>query len=363
MVMTFPHMGNMYICVKALLDGLKIDYIMPDFDHKRSMQKGASIAPETACLPLKIHLGNFMQAYEEGADTILVAGGSGPCRFGYYCEMYREILNDNGYKYDVISLEKPKGDWRRFLSNIHRLGRNTNILHVLKALDHTVKAAVLADSLERTAYRIRPRECIRGQVDRLCSLYRQEVLEASSWKEMNAVLHLAEKRFAQVALKADEKPLKVGIVGEIYTTIDSDSSFNMDVLLGGMGVEIHREVTVSSWIIEHILKGALRLRRDTAFAEAARPYLNAMIGGHARETIGHSVLYARAGFDGIVQIYPLSCMPEIVAQSILPEVSRDHDIPVLTLIIDELTGEAGYRTRLEAFVDMLYLRRENGTAN
>jgi predicted nucleotide-binding protein (sugar kinase/HSP70/actin superfamily) len=70
------------------------------------------------------------------------------------------------------------------------------------------------------------------------------------------------------------------------------------------------------------------------------------------------VLYAKNGFDGVVQIYPLTCMPEIVAQSILPSIERDYDISILTLIIDEMTGEAGYMTRIEAFVDLLNKRRE-----
>jgi predicted nucleotide-binding protein (sugar kinase/HSP70/actin superfamily) len=84
-----------------------------------------------------------------------------------------------------------------------------------------------------------------------------------------------------------------------------------------------------------------------------------MIGGHAQETVGHTVLYARDGFDGVIQVFPLSCMPEIVAESVLPAVERDTGIPVLKLIIDEMTGEAGYMTRLEAFVDLLKKRRES----
>jgi predicted nucleotide-binding protein (sugar kinase/HSP70/actin superfamily) len=82
-----------------------------------------------------------------------------------------------------------------------------------------------------------------------------------------------------------------------------------------------------------------------------------MIGGHAQETVGNTILYANKGYDGVIQIYPLTCMPEIVAESILPAVQRDFDIPVLTLIIDELTGEAGYMTRVEAFTDLLVQRK------
>jgi len=152
--------------------------------------------------------------------------------------------------------------------------------------------------------------------------------------------------------------LKVGIVGEIYTTIDPFANFHIDFILGNMGVEVDRAVTVSGWIIEHMLKNILPTKKDLRYRQAAEPYLGRMIGGHAQETLGNTVLYAKNGFDGVVQIYPLTCMPEIVAQSILPSIERDYDISILTLIIDEMTGEAGYMTRIEAFVDLLNKRRE-----
>jgi predicted nucleotide-binding protein (sugar kinase/HSP70/actin superfamily) len=56
-------------------------------------------------------------------------------------------------------------------------------------------------------------------------------------------------------------------------------------------------------------------------------------------------------------------MPEIVAGSIMPSVTKDYDIPVLTLVMDEITGEAGYITRIDAFVDMLRRRRQIKEAN
>ena len=36
-----------------------------------------------------------------------------------------------------------------------------------------------------------------------------------------------------------------------------------------------------------------------------------------------------------------------------PTMREDHEIPILTLIMDEQTGKAGYITRLEAFVDLM----------
>ena len=49
----------------------------------------------------------------------------------------------------------------------------------------------------------------------------------------------------------------------------------------------------------------------------------------------------------------MTCMPEIVSRSILPQIERDYSIPILYLIVDEQTGEAGFQTRLEAFVDYI----------
>ena len=114
MKVTFPHMGNMYICVKALLDDLNIDYVIPPFTSKRTLEIGTRYVPECACLPLKITLGNLLEAKQLGADTVLMAGGCGPCRFGYYCEMHREILYDLGTNMKVFTLEPPHGDIKEF---------------------------------------------------------------------------------------------------------------------------------------------------------------------------------------------------------------------------------------------------------
>ena len=60
--------------------------------------------------------------------------------------------------------------------------------------------------------------------------------------------------------------------------------------------------------------------------------------------------------DGAIQIFPMGCMPEIVSkQFFLP--SPGKKIYPLTLVVDEMTGEAGYMTRIEAFTDLLERRR------
>ena len=77
MKLTFPHLGNTYICVKAMLDDLGVECVVPPFNNKKALELGTKYVPEMVCLPLKINIGNYIQAYEMGADTILMAGGCG----------------------------------------------------------------------------------------------------------------------------------------------------------------------------------------------------------------------------------------------------------------------------------------------
>ena len=363
MKITFPHLGNTYICVKALLDDLGARYVIPPFNNKKALELGTKYVPEMACLPLKINIGNYIQACQQGADTILMAGGCGPCRFGYYCEMHREIMKDIGYEMDIITLELINGNISELLSNLKKLAKEANPFDAIVAAVRTVKIAKQVDEIEMLTFKIRPREIIKGSTDAIYKDFRNRVFQERGCRKILSLIAKTRKELLKIETDNNFLPLKIGIVGEIYTTIEHSSSFDIQNRLGNMGVEVDRQVTVSGWIIEHILKKAFHLPRKLEYAKEAKPYLGTMIGGHAQETLGHTVLYSKKGYDGVIQIFPLSCMPEIVAESILPKVEADFGIPVLTLIIDEMTGEAGYLTRVEAFIDLLKKRRERKSIN
>ncbi|MCX7922168.1 MAG: CoA protein activase [Clostridia bacterium] len=358
MKLTFPHMGNTYITAKTLLDDLDVDYIIPPFNNKKALEIGTKYAPELACLPLKINIGNYIQAYEKGADTVLITGGCGPCRFGYYCEMHRAILKDAGYEMDILTLEMPNQGVKELYRRVKKLAGGFNAYKIIKALKNTAQISKSVDELERLTFQVRPREIKKGSTDKIYKIFLNKALKTNGSEALKKLIKATEDELREVEVDRNFKPLKVGIVGEIYTTIDPFSNFNIQSKLGNMGIEVNRRVTISEWVIDHIIKNALHLPRDRSHIEAAKPYLGTMIGGHAQETIGNTILHAKEGYDGIVQVYPLTCMPEIVAESILPTIEKDFDIPILTLIIDEMTGEAGYVTRIEAFVDLLRKRKE-----
>jgi predicted nucleotide-binding protein (sugar kinase/HSP70/actin superfamily) len=351
-------MGNAYIVVKAFLDDFNVDYIVAPLNNKKTLELGARYTPEGACLPLKITVGNLIQAHEMGADTQLMLGTWGPCRFGYYCEMQKEILEDIGLNMNAVFLEACSDGILELAKRLRNTLGSINVAKITSALYHATIISRQVDLLERLYRQVATREKAKGSAEKLYNAFRLKAFNIKGSKDIQELIGQTSKQLKKIDIDTSFMPLKIGIVGEIYGTIDSWTSFKLESRLCNMGVEVERYITISDWIIEHMIKNVLNIRNKIDFAKAAKPYISHAIGGHTRETVGHAVLHAQQGYDGVIQLYPLGCMPEIVAQSILPQVSKDYDIPILTLITDEMTGEAGYMTRVEAFVDLLLKRRE-----
>ncbi|MHB8158759.1 MAG: CoA protein activase, partial [Desulfocucumaceae bacterium] len=144
--------------------------------------------------------------------------------------------------------------------------------------------------------------------------------------------------------------LKVGMIGEIYVLLEPASNLEIEESLGNLGVEVHRSMFLTGWTKDNTLN---ETTEHLSVKDAAQPYIPLCIGGHGQESVGHTILYAKEGYDGVVQLAPFTCIPEIVARTILTRVSHEHNIPLLTFFLDEQTGKAGMNTRLEAFTDLM----------
>lgn len=310
-----------------------------------------------SCIPLKINIGNFLESIEKGADTILITGGCGPCRFGYYSEMHRQILQDIGYDIKIVVLEIDDKGFSGLFEKLRYIFPDKSLVKIFDAARRALNVMKEVDKLDEICYFIRPREIEKGATDKLINKFETDILKVSGEKAILKLIIETQKMVKAIPIDENFVPLKIGIVGEIYTLIEPLTNINIERVLGNMGIEVNRSLTISEWIVEHIVKMGFSIKKRP-FEKAAYPYIKTMIGGHARETVGHTVLYAKEGYDGVVQIYPLTCMPEVVASSILPTVSKDFDIPVLTLVTDEITGDAGYITRVDAFVDMLARKKD-----
>lgn len=359
MKITFPHMGNTYIAAKGLLEDLGNEVVLAPRCSKRTLELGTKYSPESICLPLKINIGNYIEAIEKGADTVVITGSCGPCRFGFYHIMEQALLNDFGYDVKIIAFDPPDGKPMELIKRVAEAMNTSNPYKIIRSGKKAFRILCEADGLTDLANKKRPISVNGHQIDMIIEEFYRDIEYTHGIQEILQLIEKTRARFNEIEIDTEKRPIKVGIIGEIYTIIEPFVNLDVEKKLGHLGVEVEKALTPSDWARHHIFTFPFGSKEEKNKWEAAKPYLSTLVGGHGRETIGSAVQYAQQGFDGLVQIFPLTCMPEIVAESILPSIGRDYDIPILTLVVDEMTGEAGYQTRLEAFVDLLKKRRED----
>lgn len=360
MKIVFPHMGNAYIAVKALLDTIGLDYIIPPRCNRANMERGSQVSPEFICLPFKTIIGDFIYGLENGADVILFGGGCGQCRLGYYGDLINEILRDMGYKYTYIHLDLSNITFKGVLEQLSPIIGDKDKNKVFLGVTLAAKTVFAMDKLNEFAGHTRCREREKGATDKIMRRFYAQVIHRQGYRDIARQINKAHKELSWLTLNKTGKPLKIAIIGEIFISSEPFTNLEIEEKLGNMGAEVYNYTSVAMWIREHFVHGLMPMKPKNKAVEAGMELIHADdVGGHGIYTIGNAVLSSNGEFDGIIQIYPLTCMPEIIAQSTFGEIQHSYGVPIMTLILDEMTGEAGYMTRLEAFVDMLEMKRES----
>jgi predicted nucleotide-binding protein (sugar kinase/HSP70/actin superfamily) len=206
---------------------------------------------------------------------------------------------------------------------------------------------------------VRCRESHKGDTDIAIRLFEQKAKISKGFPQIHQIIRETKDSLAHIHTNDTLDPVKIGIIGEIFISSDPFTNLQIEKKLGNMGALALNTMSTSEWIRKHFINALLPIKPRDKAVQAAQNYMHTdYIGGHGIYTIGNAELMCRNGIDGIIQIYPFTCMPEITAKSVLNEVQLQNNVPIMTLILDEMTAETGYITRLEAFVDMLKMKKD-----
>lgn len=355
-------MGNLSIPLSALLQELGAEIAPPPPLSDGIVNLGKEIAPEFICYPMVTLIGQMRWHAENGVRRVIMVQGKGRCRLGWYAQVMEQILERSGHDMKVLMVDSPfplRERWGAFTESVARLGGEFNgrRLAVAAALAFSKMAAL--DRAEEILRQVRAVEEARGEGDRRHSSFIREIADADSLGAISRVYRQYAREMREIPA-VDCDPLKVEVVGEIYVVNEPFVNKQAEKALGSMErrVRVMRSLDVSGWVSYHLFKTPKAVRAYRTVTGLAEAYLPVAVGGHGQESIGETVLAKKRGVDGILHLFPFTCMPEIIAQNVLVKVSRDLDIPVLSLMISEQTGAAGFYTRLEAFCDLLAGRRK-----
>jgi predicted nucleotide-binding protein (sugar kinase/HSP70/actin superfamily) len=352
MKVTFPRWGPYSIVFQRFIENLGLEVIPPEPTTDKTISDGVRIAPQLYCFPLKVNLGNYLSAIRRGADTIFMFENIyGICRFRYYWIVQQKVLSDGLFENKSNArIRVINFNIKNFFREMRNLGGSERVTlpKIIEAFRFASPQVVLIEELQKKAAYIRPREIHQGETDKIVDEILKRLDNVKELTELKAIQEHAKEMLSRIPIYKDKPVPRISLLGEIYTVVDNAVNFDIEKKLGGLGIEVHRGLSLSHFIQHGLFPWMkLSLKRKVA------PYLQHTVGGHGREAIGEMVDAVNDGFDGAVQLAPFGCMPETTVRPILEHIHLDTGIPFLSLSFDEQIGEAGVNTRLEAFADVV----------
>ncbi len=348
----FPQMGDYYIPATFLLSHIfPNDKIIkaPKITSK-TIELGTEHSPEFVCTPFKYTLGTMIECIEKGAETLIQMGGG--CRYGYYAELQEKILKDLGYNCKIINLVT---EGTTSLKRINKLLKQINPKYSkIKALYYgfiTIKMVKYMDEIDDYIRENIGFEIEKGSFESL----KEEMLITFSHVNTYRQLYRAYKRylkkFHKIKIHKPDNRLKIGIIGELYTIMEPFSNYFLEKELAKHHIEIKRFTNVHYLLFE-------KAHKYKKYKKYSNEYFTYSMGADASDNIARCKYLCENDYDGIIHIKSSFCTPEIGAMPIINKIASIYQKPVLFFSFDSATSETGIQTRLEAFYDMLEMRKD-----
>lgn len=328
---------------------LDCEYLTLPPATKRTLELGIINSADDVCAPFKHMMGDWIEALEAGADVLVQVGG--PCRLGFYGEVQERTLRDMGYDFTMLNfshgIEKGYYGWAKEVLRL--VNPDISIPHGVKKL---LTCATFMDKLDSArdvymrdgAFDIEP-----GQSKRIWEAYLDRLNSVTDKHGIEEAYSDFLDQMRQVPRNIPSNPLRIAIVGELYTAIDEQSNLGLDEKLMSMGVSVARALNFSNRYLHY---NEPNLRRGIS------EYVQYDMGPTSTMTLAAAKKYAQMGFDGLIHAKCAGCTPEIDCMPVLQRMSEDMHIPILYLTYDTETSDTGLMTRLEAFYDMLAMKKE-----
>lgn len=151
---------------------------------------------------------------------------------------------------------------------------------------------------------------------------------------------ITQKNF-KTGIEDCEYKINIALLGHPYNVYDNFVNMNLVKKLHRFGVGVVTEEVVEEKDIEDEVNKLFK-----------RPFWS-----FARNAYGAAGnFYKNKKVDGIIYISSFACGIDSVVIELIK--NRINDFPLLVLKVDEQTGEGGFNTRIEAFVDMIERRKK-----
>ncbi len=305
---------------------LGIEIVLSDKTTKQTMTDGSSLVVPETCLPVKVYVGHILNLLNKGIDKIFVPSIQSIAPKIYNCSKIRGLpdLIRNVVKRDFTIIE----------STLDKSEKNQGLYEFLS---EAVKPFGITD-IER----------IKKASKNAWKVYNNYQIMTRSGVPYKKALKYALENKVVIADNAKSYPVSIALIAHGYNLYDERVSMKIFDKLEELDVKVY---TAEQLTIEQMNEGLNSMNSRLYWA-------------NEYEITGAAAHYIKdRAIDGVITINAFGCGPDSLMLERISRYARKLNKPILHLSIDEQTGEAGFVTRIEAFVDMLYRKKRSGILN
>lgn len=311
---------NFYPFWHGFFTDLGINIVLSDPTTKKTLASGSALVVSETCMPVKVYVGHVLNLLDKGVDKIFAPSIQSIAPKIYNCSKLRGLpdLIRNVVKKDFTLIEatldkseKKQGLYEFLLEAVEPFGI-TDIKRIKQASKNGWKV-----------------------------LNNFQVMTRSGVPYKTALKNaIADKVI--IANQQKAYPINIAVISHGYNLYDEKVSMNIFEKLENLDV---RAYTAEQLSIEQMQEGISSMNSQLYWANEYE------ITGAASHYIQENKI------DGVITINAFGCGPDSLMLEKVSRFAKAKSKPLLNLSIDEHTGEAGFVTRIEAFVDMLYRRK------
>ncbi len=319
---------SFYPLWRVFLEKLGAKVVISKATNRKILEDGIKETVNDACIPIKVYHGHVFDLADKVdfifSPRMVSADGSST-----FCPKFLglpDMIRYSGYdlpplidtRYDLSGF--PGGQLRFFLSVARTIGV-INPFTILSAVISAVRVQNRYNKLQLQGFK--PADAIKVVFDQ------------------KTTSELSKEKITSGAKKA--KDVVIALLGYPYAIYDPYISAGVYEKLVKLGVEV---VTYEEIPLKEMRRFSKKLPQNFFWY-----YSNQVCWA------GLYLLEQRKKIDGIIHVTAFGCGPDSMVDKTLELEAKAAGVPFLSLTIDEHTGEGGVRTRLEAFVDMLWARQ------
>ncbi|MBQ8886301.1 MAG: 2-hydroxyacyl-CoA dehydratase [Candidatus Gastranaerophilales bacterium] len=317
---------NFYPFWYGFFTDLGIEIVLSDITTKQTMSEGSSLVVPETCLPVKVYVGHVLNLLDKGIDKVFVPSIQSIAPKIYNCSKIRGLpdLIRNVIKRDFTLIE----------TTLDKSEKNQGLYEFLA---EAVKPFGITD-MER----------IKKASKAAWKVYNNYHVMSRSGVPYKKALRYALENKVVIAENQKSYPINIALIAHGYNLYDERVSMKIFDKLEKLDVKAY---TSDQLTIEQMQEGLNSMKSRLYWA-------------NEYEITGAAAHYIQdRKIDGIITINAFGCGPDSMMLERIARYSRRMNKPILHLSIDEHTGEAGFVTRIEAFIDMLYRKKRTNILN